>query len=193
MRHPMLSVCMSVAAFASSLANAAPKDELHAAFVKFLAARSFHAEVANAKTGEALSSMDFLAPDRYRVHPAKGPMQVIVGDTIYMDLGGKLTPMPVPGMAKMVAQYRNGDFAKEIENGMSVQALPDDSVDGESTKVYAYTVTQPAKADAKAWVSTKTGLPIQVESSGSFMGHASTTRVRYSRFDDASIRVDAPN
>ena len=51
----------------------------------------------------------------------------------------------------------------------------------------------PAKADAKAWVSTKTGLPIQVESSGSFMGHASTTRVRYSRFDDASIRVDAPN
>lgn len=88
MRHPMLSVCMSVAAFASSLASAAPKDELHAAFVKFLAARSFHTEVANAKTGEALSSMDFVAPDRYRVHPAKGPMQVIVGDTIYMDLSG---------------------------------------------------------------------------------------------------------
>jgi len=193
MRHPMLSVCLFVAAFASPLAHAAPKDELHDAFVKFLAARSFHAEVANAKTGEALSSMDFVAPDRYRVHPAKGPMQVIVGDTIYMDLNGKLTPMPVPGMAKMVAQYRNGDFAKEIENGMSVQALPDDSVDGEPAKVYAYTVTQPVKADAKAWVSMKSGLPIQVESSGSFMGHASTTRVRYSRFDDAAIHVDAPN
>ena len=193
MHQPLLSACALVAVLAAPLAGAAPKDELHEAFVKFLAARSFHAEVANVKTGEALSSMDFVAPDRYRVQPSKGPAQVIVGDTIYMDLNGKLTPMPVPGMAKMVAQYRNPEFAREIENGMSVQALPADSVDGESARVYAYTVTQPMKADAKAWVSTKSGLPIQVESTGSFMGHASTTRVRYSRFGDASIHVDAPN
>jgi len=193
MRHPLLSVCAFVAVLAAPLACAAPKDELHDAFVKFLAARSFHADVTNLANGEQLSAMDFVAPDRYRVQPGKGPPQVIVGDTIYMDLNGKLTPVPVPGMAKRVAQYRNPEFAREIENGMNVQALPDDSVDGEPAKVYAYTVTQPAKADAKAWVSTKSGLPIQIESSGSFMGHASTTRVRYSRFDDASIHVDAPN
>lgn len=193
MRHLLWSTLAFVATTAAMPASVAPKDELHDAFVKFLATRSFHAEVVNVKTGEAINSMDFVAPDRYRMHPAKGPAQVIIGDTIYMDLNGKLTPMPVPGMAKMVAQYRNPEFAKEIENGMSVQALPDDSVDGEPAKVYAYTVMQPMKADAKAWVSTKSGLPLQVESSGSFMGHASTTRVHYSRFDDASIRIDAPN
>lgn len=192
MRNILFSACALAAAFAAPLACAAPKDELHDAFVKFLAARSFHAEVTDLKNGETISSMDFVAPDRYRVQAAKGPVQVIVGDTIYMDMGGRLTPMPVPGMAKMVAQYRNPEFARDIENGMSVQALPDGSVDGEPARIYAYTVTQPAKADAKAWVSTKSGLPIQVESTGSFMGHASTTRVRYSRFDDASIRVDAP-
>ena len=193
MRHLLLSTLASVAAAAAMPASAEPKDELHDAFVKFLAARSFHAEVANVKTGEATGAMDFVAPDRYRVHPAKSPAQVIVGDTTYMDLNCKLTPMPVPGMAKRVAQYRGGDFAKEIESGMSVQALPEDSVDGEPDRTYAYPITQPVKADAKAWVSTKSNLPIQVESSGSFMGHAATTRVRYSRFDDAAIRVDAPD
>ena len=193
MRHPLLSACALAAVLAAPLADAAPKDELHDAFIKFLAAHSFHAEVTNLANGEKLNSMDFVAPDRYRVQPAKGPAQVIVGDTIYMDLNGKLTPMPIPGMAKMVAQYRDPEFAREIENGMSVQALPDGSVDGEPARVYAYTVTQPAKADAKAWVSTKSGLPIQIESTGSFMGHTATTRVRYSRFDDASIHVDAPN
>jgi outer membrane lipoprotein-sorting protein len=74
-----------------------------------------------------------------------------------------------------------------------VQALPDETVDGEPAKVYAYTLTKPIKSDAKTWVSQKTGLPIQIESTGSFMGHTSTTRVRYSNFDDPSIKIDLPN
>jgi hypothetical protein len=49
------------------------------------------------------------------------------------------------------------------------------------------------KSDAKTWISTKTGLPIQIESTGTFMGHAATTRIRYSGFDDPSIRIGAPN
>jgi len=193
MRHPLLSACALAAVLVAPFAGAAPKDELHEAFAKFLAARSFHADVTNLANGEKVSSMDFVAPDRYRVQPARGPAQVVVGDTIYMDMGGKLTPMPVPGVAKMVAQYRNPEFTREIENGMSVQALPDASVDGEPARVYAYTITQPAKGDAKAWVSLKSGLPIQVESTGSFMGHTATTRVRYSHYDDASIHVDTPD
>lgn len=190
MRHHALFACALAAV--APLACAAPKDELHDAFAKFVAARSFHADTTDLKNGQVLSSVDFAAPDRYRVQPAKGPAQVVVGDTIYMDMGGKLTPIPVPGMARMIAQYRDPQFVRDLESGVSVQALPDAEVDGEPAKVYAYTVTRPAKADAKAWVSTKTGLPIQIESTGSFMGHAATTRVRYSRFDDASIHVDAP-
>jgi len=192
-RSMMLTACALAAALAAPLACAAPKDDLHGAFVKFLAARSFHAEVTNLASGENISSMDFVAPDRYRVHAAGGPEQLVIGDTIYMDMDGKLTPMRMPGIAKTVAQYRDVDFVKQIESGMDVQALAEDSVNGEAARVYAYTVTQPMKADAKAWVSTRTGLPIQIESKGSFMGHAVNTRVRYSRFDDASIHIDAPN
>jgi len=178
-------------ACASSFAVASPKDDLHAAFTKFLAAKTFRATATDVKKGEQVSKMEFVAPDRYRVD-ARGHASLIIGDTMYMDMGGKLTPVPVPGVGKMVAQYRNPEFLGEMEAGMEVKALGDDSVDGEATHVYAYTLTRPMKSDAKTWVSASTGMPIQIESTGTFMGHTATTRVHYSGFDDPSIRIDAP-
>jgi hypothetical protein len=135
--------------------------------------------------------MEFVAPDRYRVD-ASGQASLIVGDTMYMDLGGKMQALPVPGVGRMVALYRNEDFLREMEGGMDVQALPDENVDGEAASVYAYSLTKPIKSNAKCWVSRKTGMPLQIESTGTFLGHTATTRVRYSDFDDPSIRIDAP-
>lgn len=178
-------------ALACPLALAAPKDELHEAFAKFLQAKSFRATTTDAKQGKPISTMEFVAPDRYRVD-SDGRKNLIVGDSMYMDVGGQLTKIPVPGVGRMIAQYRDPQFLAEIEDGLVVQALGEETVDGEPAKVYAYRVTRPVKADAKTWVSRKNGLPIQTESTGSFLGHASTTRVRYSAFDDPSIRIDAP-
>lgn len=180
-------------ALVCSVASAAPKDDLHAAFTKFMQMHSFRATVTDVAKGDQVSTMEYVAPDRYRMQAAAGPKQVIIGDAMYMDMDGKFTRVPIPGVGKLTARYRNPEFLKEVEGGMSVQALPDDSVDGEPAKVYAYTMTQPMKIAAKAWVSERSGLPIQVESSGSFMGHKSTTRIRYSGFNDPSIRIDAPN
>jgi outer membrane lipoprotein-sorting protein len=177
-------------ALGCSFAAAAPKDDLHAAFAKFLSTKSFRATVTDMQSGKPVSSMAFVAPDRYRIEAA-GNTTLIVGDTMYMDVGGKLQAMPVP-VGRIVAQYRNQDFLHEVESGMQVAAVGDDSIDGEPAKVYAYTLTKPLKADARTWVSAKSGRPLQTESSGSFMGHASTTRVRYSGFDDPSIHIDAP-
>ena len=72
-------------------------------------------------------------------------------------------------------------------------ALAEETGDGEPSKGYAYTAAKTEKSDANTWISVTTGLPIQIESTGSFMGHSATTRVRYSNFDDPSIKIDAPN
>lgn len=181
-----------VLSLSCAIAHAAPKDELHDAFVKFLQAKSFRATITDLKKGRQVSSMEFVAPDRYRMTIADGATQVVVGDAMYMDMNGQMMRVPVPGVARLTAQYRNEAFLRQVEGGMSVQALPDEAVDGEPAKVYAYTVTEPVKADAKTWISRSSGLPIQTESSGSYMGMKSTTRVRYSSFDDPSIRIDAP-
>ncbi len=191
--RPMTTVFAAFAlALSSSLAFASPKDELHAAFSKFLQAKSFRATITDLGKGEQVSAMEFVAPDRYRMQVANGPTQVIVGDAMYMEMDGQMMRMPVPGVSKLTAQYRNEAFLRQVAGGMTVQALPDDAVDGEPAKVYAYTVTEPVKADAKTWVSIASGLPLQTDSSGSFMGVKSSTRVRYSGYDDPSIRIASP-
>lgn len=193
MRLPTILATFIAAVLATAPACAAPKDELHAAFAKLIAARSFHAEVTDVRKNTRLTSMDFVAPDRYRIKTAAGPTQLVIADTVYMDMDGQLMKIPVPGVAKMIAQYRDPQFVQDIERGMQVTALPDENVDGAPAKVYAYAVTRPVKADARAWISPSSGLPIQIETSGSFMGKAATTRVRYSRFDDPAIHIDMPD
>ena len=127
--HPPIKTLTGLSlALACTLANAAPKDELHEAFGKFLKAHSFHATVTDIKKGEQVSAMDFVAPDRYRMKGAGGHDSLIIGDAMYMDMNGKLTRVPVPGVGKMTAQFRNEDFLHEVEGGMSVQALDRKSV-----------------------------------------------------------------
>jgi hypothetical protein len=193
MTRPIRIAATVALALFCQLAAAAPKDELHAAFTKFLAAKSFRATVTDLKKGEQVSTMEFRAPDRYRIQSSKGPSQLIIGDSMYMEMQGKLTRLPVPGVGKLVAQYRNEDFLRETESDMNVEALPDESVGGEAAKVYRYTISKPFKADAKTWVSLKSGLPLQTESSGSAMGIKSTTRVSYSGYDDPTIAIAEPD
>ena len=187
----LVPACLALA-LCCGIANAAPKDDLHAAFAKFLKVQSFRATITDLEKGEQVSSMEFVAPDRYRMKITDGPTQLIVGDAMYMDMDGQLMRVPVPSVGKLTAQYRNEESLREMEGNMTVQALPDATLDGEPAKAYAYTVTEPVKANVKTWVSVKSGLPIQVESSGRFMGIKSTTRIRYSDFNDASIRIEAP-
>lgn len=170
---------------------AAPKDDVHAAFSKFLAAKTFRATVTDVKTGQQVSAMEFVAPDRYHLHPSKGPDTIIVGDNGWMNMNGRMTPMPIP-VGKMIAQYRNERVQRELESGMSVADAGSGSVDGEPAHAYTYTVTEPVKTDVKLWISDKTGLPLQIESQGSFMGKPTMTRVRYSDFNNPAITVSAP-
>jgi outer membrane lipoprotein-sorting protein len=190
--HMMRRIALSVLAVAVAVAAsawAAPKETVHDAFAKFLAAKSFRATVTDAKSGEQISEMEFVAPDRYHMRSGKGPETIIIGDAAYMNMNGQLMKMPIP-VGKIVGQYRNESMQK-FEN-IVVTDLGVDNVGGEAAHRYGYTVTEPAKADVKLWISDRTGMPLQIESQGTFMGHASTARVRYSDFNDPSISIAAP-
>jgi len=176
--------------FLAAPAFATPKDSVHAAFTKFLAAKSFRATVTNAADGEKVSDLSFVAPDRYRVHSTNGPEITIVGDDAWMNMNGQLMKMPIP-VGKLIGQYRNEAMLRQAD--LAVTDLGADSVGGEAAHKYSYTVTEPMKADVKLWIGDKSGLPLQIESQGSFMGHASTARIHYSDFNDPSITIAAPN
>jgi len=57
---------------ACSAAGAAPKDDLHAAFAKFLQAKSFRASVTDVKNGGVVSTME----SSHRTATASSPRRV---------------------------------------------------------------------------------------------------------------------
>ncbi|GMV29261.1 MAG: hypothetical protein AMXMBFR59_13860 [Rhodanobacteraceae bacterium] len=177
-----------------ALTLAAPRDEVHAAYTRFLAARSFRATVTDVNKGQQLSMMQFVAPDRYHIHNGQGQMeQIIIGDDAYTLIDGKRVKLPMPiKVGRIVSQYRNQETLDELARDLDVTALGHDTVDGKEANVYSYTVTEPARSDVKVWIGRANGLPLQLESSGRFMGVKSTTRVRYYDYDDPAIRVTAP-
>jgi len=186
---------IAISLFALAVAGSAwagPKEIVHDAFAKFLAAKSFRATVTDVNKGEQLSAMEFVAPDRYHMHPGKGPDMIIVGDDAWMNMNGQLTKMPIP-VGKIIAQYRNESTLRQMDSGIVFTDLCADSVDGEPAHAYAYTVTEPMKSDVKLWIGDKTGLPLQLQAQGGFMGRAATTRTHYSDFNDSTIAVSAPN
>jgi outer membrane lipoprotein-sorting protein len=188
----MNRIAASVFALAAAgAAWAGPKETVHDAFAKFLAAKSFRATVTDVKNGEQLSQMEFVAPDRYHMHNTKAGMDtIIVGDDAWMNMHGQLTKMPIP-VGKIISQYRNEKSLSQFDSA-NVTDLGADSVGGEPAHAYHYTVTEPAQADVKLWIGDSSGLPLQLESQGSFMGHAATTRIHYSNFNDPSIAIAAP-
>lgn len=176
----------------AAAAAADPREDLHAAYTKLLAARSFRATVIDVKKGQQILHMEFVAPNRYHMTTGQNTEQTIVGDDAWMNVDGRTLKLPVP-VGKIIAQYRNEKALQELHKNDSVVALGDDTVEGEAAKTYRYTTTQPAKTDVTVWVSQKGGSVVQLESEGSFMGTPSVTRVRYSDFDDPNITIDLPN
>jgi outer membrane lipoprotein-sorting protein len=187
---PRFALSLLALAIAGS-AWAGPKESLHDAFSKFLAAKSFRATVTDVNKGEQLSTMEFVAPDRYHMHSGKAPDTIIVGDGAWMNMNGNMMKMPIP-VGKIIAQYRNESMLRQMESGLTVTDLGSDSVSGEPAHTYRYTATEPMKSDVKVWIGDKTGLPLQIESQGSFMGKATTTRVHYSDYNDPAIVISAP-
>ena len=182
-----------VAACFAGIAAAGPKEIVHDAFVKFLAVKSFRADVTDVNKQQPISTMNFVAPDRYHIRTGQGGTeQTIIGDDAYTTIEGRTMKLPMP-VGKIIGQYRNPATLAQLEQGMTVTPAGSDSVDGELADAYSYTITEPVKADVKVWISQKSGLPIQIESKGRFLGVKSTTRVKYYDFDDARIEVKTPD
>ncbi|MBB1060853.1 hypothetical protein [Marilutibacter spongiae] len=190
MRASFLLAAGALLAFQAAAAG--PREELHEAYERFLAATSFRASLTDVAKGKTLTEMEFVAPDRYRVSVQGGPSQLVIGDAMYMDMGGRTMKLPMPA-GNLVGQYRSREALEALERDLVVDALGADSVDGEPAKVYHYVTTQHGRADVKAWISDRSGLPLQLETTGKADGKSQTVRIRYRDFNDPSIRIAAPD
>ena len=163
-------------------------DEVKASMDRFLAARSFHATMHMEGAQTMTNEMDFVAPDRYRMHMPAGT-QVIIGDTLYMEAKGKRMQVPLP--AGTISQWRDPLKIQENKEGLSVEAQGTESIDGKTARKYLVRNTVPENTEFTYWMDDN-GLPLQLQHKGESQGKPYSMTLRYSRFDDPAIRIDAP-
>jgi outer membrane lipoprotein-sorting protein len=165
------------------------KEDMKAMSAKFLAARSYHATMINSDKRVPKTEMDFVAPDRYRMDSGMGP-QIVIGDTMYMTVGGNTMKIPMP--KGMLTQWRQADRAfREIDRAQ-IEDLGSETVDGKPAKKYRMVQTfDGVRTDTLLWVGAN-GLPAKMETTGTVGKRSYTTTIVYSRFNDPSIRIDAP-
>ncbi|HMB58016.1 MAG TPA: hypothetical protein VKM35_12520 [Arenimonas sp.] len=189
MFRPALAFALVFAVVAP--AHAGPKEDLHAAFTKFLALTSFRGAVTSTFGGRPnTSAIEFQAPDSYRVTSAGRPPGVIVNGTMYFDMGGKTVKVPMG--KETIAQYRNASMLAEIEKTLVVEDLGMDLIGGLPAHKYRYTVGQPHPSTSTIWIGSGNGLPVQLQTARTLMGKPSSTTIKYDHFNDPSIKIVAP-
>ncbi|MET0756211.1 MAG: hypothetical protein ABWY31_08850 [Pseudoxanthomonas sp.] len=191
---PAAAPASAVAEAAKALSPmASAEDEVKASMDKFLKARTFHAVMTMEGARGMTNEMDFVAPDRYRMKMPMGT-QLIIGDTMYMQADGRSMKVPLP--KGTLSQWRDPMKFEENKAGLSVDALGSDSVDGQPAKKYLVRNTQPESSQTQPteftyWIGSD-GLPLQLVHTGQSQGKPYSMTLRYSRFDDPTITIDAP-
>lgn len=180
-----LTLGLAALAFATA-AHAGAKEDLHAAFGKFLAQTSFKGSVTSQMAGRTFhSTVEFQAPDRYRVTSEGRPPGVIIGGFMYIDINGHAMKMPAPGT---IAQYRDPGMLTQAERSLTAKDLGLDSVGGVPAHKYSYDIAGPHASTVTIWVSVASGLPVQLQNSG----RAVASTISYSSYGDPAIKISAP-
>ena len=166
---------------ASAGAKAAARDDIRAAMQQMLAARSYHAQMHVDGAHPMTSEIDFVAPDRYRMTMPMGT-QTIVGDHMTMNVGGRQMRLPLP--KGVLSKWRDPANLDHMDT-MRVQALGVDMLDGHPARKYRLTNTQLQPSESTLWIGAS-GYPVQVQVAG-----RNPATIRYSRFNDPTLRIDA--
>src|SRR5687768_1757313 len=92
--------CSTVlAGLLASVSWAGPREDVNASIDKFLAARSFHADMVSSGPKPVNHQLDFVAPGRYRMRMTGMGEQYIIGDTMFLSVpgnGGPVRTLKVP-------------------------------------------------------------------------------------------------
>lgn len=169
----------------------APADAsaaVRAAYRKFLALKRYRATMSDAASGKETGTMEFVAPDRYRMRMGPAMEQVRIGDELYTTMGGKT--MHSKAGADMPNPKEAGEKMLDAMNSAKVEAAGRDTVEGEPARVYRVTLTEPAPGESTLWVSERSGLPLKSETK--IPGTPMQARIVYSDHDDPAIAIEAP-
>jgi hypothetical protein len=164
----------------SSAALADAYSDLVKAQAAFLNAKSWHAE-EHFSDGK-LITVDYLAPDHWRIQPTPTMTEVVIGNDVYMIQGGRSMKMPMGGLmiSRMIKQFQ---VSADPEVKQSARDLGTQTLDGRTVHVYSYSV----HGVPETLYLGDDSLPVQAVVKSSSV----TTVVNYSKYNEP-ITIEAP-
>ena len=173
------------------VADKAAKAAVIAAMDKFKALRRYRMIITHSDgpTGPSSTTVDHVAPDRFRVEATGKPTQVAIGRTLYATVDGRTTSAPAP--AELIAGWRDPSGFIAAADAFTAEKGASRFVFAVPANEYKLHVTKPAARNISLWIGPK-GLPVKLESQGVMAGKLVTTVLKFSHFDNPEIKVDTP-
>ena len=185
---PDPAASMPAAGTLPATATADPVQAVLQASQRFGQLRSFHATLRMQGPRTVETTMDFVAPDRYRLQTDDGP-QLIIGDTFFLQRAGEVRQVPVP--PGVLAQWRNPLPDDLAPAQLQVEDLGSAPIDGQPAHKYRVRHASAAPDGMLYWINAQ-GLPVQIERQGQTHAQRFLISVRYSRFDDPTLHIALP-
>jgi len=175
-------------ALPAEVAQTDPVSAVLGASQRFAQLRSFHARMTMRGPRALEAQMDYVAPDRYRLTTAEGA-QTIIGGTFFLQGAGQVRQVPVPD--GLLAQWRNPLPADLEPAQLQVQALGEETVEGQPARKYQVRHARAAPDGLLYWINAQ-GLPVQIQRQGQTQGEPFRITVTYARLNDPTLRIDVP-
>lgn len=189
MRKSLFPAIFSVVAllFFTTAAHASPRDDVIEATSRLASASSYAIHIHAPQSGMAGAiEMHYVAPDRYRMMIPGAPAQVIIGNQMYMDMGGRTMRMPLP--AGTLDQMQDQSRIREAQENARIESLGSDVVDGKPASKYRIVHADQPDAEVTLWIGAD-GWPMQMHVDGK----DGAATMRYSRFNDPTLDIRAPD
>lgn len=136
LRKTMLRMSLLAAVLVPAAASAAPYDDLMTAQAAFRKATSWRAD-EQFSNGRSVT-VEYSAPDRWRIQPAPNIVELIIGNDVYMVRNGQAFKMPIGG-AMLQQTIQGARFSVDEEIKQTARDLGLQSVGGQSLHAYSYT------------------------------------------------------
>ena len=148
-------------------------DDLMKVQAAFQNAKSWHAD-ENLSNGKTVT-VDYCAPDRWRVQPSPDITELVIGRDVYMVSKGRSTKLPFGG--GMIQKLIQGvGFSVQEEVKQSARDLGTKMLDGHNARVYTYT----SQGVPVTLYVGENSLPVQTV----IQNKKAATTIKYSKFNE---------
>lgn len=171
-----------------------PKTTVQTAYKKFMKAKSYHS-VVQTKTVQAMAETEvkYIAPNKFHIinkMPNMKSEMIAIGNDSYNRINdGKWTKVP-PDKSFNVEEMRGKMTEGAIASMKDFEFVGKETLDGKDTFVYKFNSDYNGQSSSKIWISADSGLPLKVDTDGSYNGTKLQMSIIYDY--DKEIKIEAP-